>query len=125
MKRVIFYTIIIFNLNLACVSKPKVSLDKEAVVLSSIKGAKSKVDTLKITNNSHTLNNLDVLIEGLQSDYFKILTVIPKKLDVNKTFSLLIEFQPDINFVGLANAQLVIKCKDNYLIQCVIKIFGT
>ncbi|CAN0573517.1 unnamed protein product [Ectocarpus sp. 12 AP-2014] len=103
----------------------KIDTDKEAVILSALKGEKSKVDTVRITNNGNHINSLNVYIEGSEADYFKILSTTGKELDVNDVLQIPIEFQPDIEFVGMANAQLVAEISEGPLLKIPLRGLST
>ncbi|AWW31032.1 hypothetical protein DN752_13365 [Echinicola strongylocentroti] len=85
--------------------------DDPAIVLSSIRGEQSKVDTVVFRLGEHALDKVEVTYLGDQADLFSTnkLKTIDDKLIVS------VQFTPSMEFIGLAEAVMEIKLGDELL----------
>ncbi len=100
----------------SCSPKIKLKAQKQVVALSATKGEKSKVDTLVFLNSGKFINSLQPEIAGADAKYFTILSEFPQRVNAKESIAITTQFHPDENFVGLANAQLLLNvAKDSVL----------
>jgi hypothetical protein len=90
----------------------KLSASKHEVVFSAIKGTTSKPDTVELNSVTGTRKIGDLSITGAQSNFFSIKSAKPKQILAGKPEKIIITFQPDVNFLGIARATLQIKGTD-------------
>lgn len=96
-----------------CAKKKELVLNKQAVILSSIKGEKSKIDTLTITNKCNSKLEINTIVKGENYAFFKLLTKIPKFINPKETIKIPIQFLPKKDFIGVVNAELILNNKDS------------
>ncbi len=106
-KQILTYFLIVYSLSIGCAQNSELVLNKERVVLSAIKGGKSKVDTLIIYSHSKLNSGINIQITGINSSYFKLLVDNPQ-IESNGSLKIPVQFQPDSTFVGVANADIFI-----------------
>jgi hypothetical protein len=88
------------------------SANKLKVVMSAIKGTIGKPDTVEVRTLKGSRKIGDVTITGGQAKFFTVVSVIPKQVQAGKSEKIIINFKPDVNFLGVARATLQIKGTD-------------
>lgn len=99
-------TLLIFS---ASVSAQKLVSSKQNVVISAIKGTPGKTDTIALTSVKGTFKLGEIRITGDQANFFNIISDKPRQVSAGQTEKIIIGFQPDINFIGIAHAVLDLK----------------
>ncbi len=100
---------IILCVNIGCKpAKEVIAVDKQSIMLSAIKGKKSRIDTISVTTENLAAP-LNIEIVGAHSNYFHMVSEIPEKSIKKDSFSILIEFRPDLDFTGVATAAMMLK----------------
>jgi hypothetical protein len=108
MKKVILATLIFSFLLGSCSKKLVLDINKQEIILSAIKGDKSKLEKLIITNNHESKVELNIEFKGENSEFFKIIDAVPKNINAKESVEIPIQFQPNEDFIGVVKAQLVI-----------------
>jgi hypothetical protein len=83
----------------------KVIANKNLVALSAIKGTAGKSDTVSLTSKENVRMG-ELRIKGEHAKFFTVTSTKPRQLTKGKTEKIVIGFQPDANFVGIARAVL-------------------
>jgi hypothetical protein len=83
--------------------------NKQAIIISSIKGTSGKPDTLELISNKGRVNLGDIIITGEHAKFFSIVSASPKFVDEVSGKKVIIAFRPDENFTGIARATLQLK----------------
>ncbi len=94
--------------NHAFIFGQEVTINKHNIILSAIKGTVSKADTIQINSPHKKVKIGSINIKGKHADYFKIISPSLNELSVN-TITIVMVFEPDENFIGIAKAKLSIK----------------
>jgi hypothetical protein len=114
MKNICIALVIILCVNIGCKpAKELIAVDKQSIMLSAIKGEKSRIDTVSVTTENLAVP-LNIEIIGAHSKYFNMVSDISEKLLKKDTFSMLIEFRPDLDFTGVATAEMIMKTANGY-----------
>lgn len=108
MKKVAVLIFIFSFFIISCGTNKNLNISKDEIAFSSINGEKSKISTFLITNKSKIDLHLNFELKGENSNFFKFLTTIPNKVEANSSLEIPIQFQPNADFVGVANAQLLL-----------------
>lgn len=87
----------------------KAHSNKQNIILSAIKGTKSKPDTLELTSRKGNVRIGEMKITGEQSKFFKIVSAKPNHLSEENAEKVVLVFQPDENFIGIARGVLEVK----------------
>jgi hypothetical protein len=108
----------IFFLILTLLAVPSVirgqnlSASKLKVIISAIKGTVGKPDTIKLNSANGSKKIDDLSIIGMHANFFSIISTKPKHIQPGKPEKIIVKFQPDANFTGIARATLHIKGTD-------------
>ena len=94
-------------INIAVYSQ-QISVTKNNMVFSAIKGSVSKADTIYLASQG-SVNVGAIKITGDQAAFFKLISQKPNRVTSNKPESLVLVFQPTESFIGIARAVLEIK----------------
>jgi hypothetical protein len=81
---------------------------KNEIILSAIKGTRSRIDTISITS-TNTQNVGEILITGEHSNFFTLLSPQPDRISSFEPGVLAVVFEPDESFTGIARAELGIE----------------
>lgn len=125
MKNICISLGIILCVSMGCKSvKESIAVDKQSIMLSAIKGEKSRIDTLSVsTENLATPLNTEII--GAHAKYFNIVSDMPEKLLKNDTITILIEFRPAVDFTGVATAELTLKTANDSQINVALSGLST
>jgi hypothetical protein len=107
MQNVRYYTCLVLLIASQILVAQSLQANKDRVVLSAIKGADSKPDTIKLTPVVKKMSVI-VRITGEHADFFKIVTS-PKITFSGSAENLVVVFHPDESFLGLAQAVIEIR----------------
>jgi len=86
-----------------------VQADKQVLIFSAIKGTTSKADTLELKSLKRNVGVGEIKITGEQASFFKTVSPKLKNPPEGKTQQIVLVFQPDENFIGVARGTLEIK----------------
>jgi hypothetical protein len=87
----------------------KLIASKHNVIISAVKGASGRPDTVKLNCVGGRCKVGEARIMGLQSNFFSLVSPKPKEILEDKPQNIIITFHPDVNFTGVARATLQIK----------------
>lgn len=90
----------------------RISATKSEVIFSSIKGTQSKPDTIDVFSSKGNISISRVRIAGNQASFFKIIPSKVKKPSTKKAETIIVIFEPDESFIGIARATLELKGMD-------------
>jgi hypothetical protein len=90
----------------------KLSASKHEVVISAVRGTTGKPDTVELNSGNGSRKIGDVSIIGAQANFFSIMSTKPKQILARKSERIIINFHPDVNFLGIARATLQVKGTD-------------
>jgi hypothetical protein len=83
--------------------------NKYNVIISAIKGTAGKADTVSLSSVKENIRVREFRITGEQASFFSIISVKPKQVNKGKVEKIVTNFQPDINFLGIARAVLEVR----------------
>lgn len=112
MKKKIFLTLSLALLLINCSETKQFVLNKENIILSAVKGEKSKIDTLIITNTKNNKIELSVKINGTNFHFFKLKPSFPLVINPKESLKIPIVFKPSRDFIGIVNAKLLFNSKE-------------
>lgn len=98
-----------FLITVHALQAQKLSSSKQNVIISAIRGTMGKPDTLELVSEKGSIKTGDVRLTGDQANFFSIISPKPKQVNEGKAEHLVIAFQPDVNFTGVARAVLELK----------------
>lgn len=105
--------------------KPMEKIMDEGVVLSAIKGEQSKAGKISFTNTGGQLNNIYIETKGEHADMFQVESSKIKKINSNETVTILVTFHPKEDFIGIANAALILSADTNKKFSFPLKALST
>ena len=100
--------LLILSFTISTLHGQNVDVSKNKLALSAIKGTVSKSDSIIITSTSSS-NIGSISITGQQANFFKLISPKPKRITSSKPEALVVVFEPDESFIGIANAKLEIR----------------
>src|SRR5687768_5176655 len=90
----------------------KLSASKHKVVICAIKGTTSKPDTIELNSANGSIIIDDFSIMGAEANFFSVISVKPTQVQAGKPEKIIVNFHPDVNFIGIARATLQVKGTD-------------
>lgn len=115
---------ILFVLNCSCSnSSTALMLSKESLVFSAIQGEMSRVDTLVLSSKHLDLNSLNLKIEP--ASQFALLTPVHAASAMEEARFIVVQFRPEMGFVGVAEAELIISDAQEVLGSVELRGLGT
>ncbi|MFS4482143.1 hypothetical protein ACKGJY_03950 [Hyunsoonleella sp. 2307UL5-6] len=107
-KELVFglFAIILFACNKS--EKGTIIIKNDGAVFSAIKGQKSKAQSIILSNPTDKLNEVSLEITGVNKTFFKVETTLPETIEKDSNPKILLHFVPDENFIGIAEADLIV-----------------
>lgn len=84
------------------------NVSQQELIFSAIKGTTGRTDTL-VLSAQRTVKIKDIVISGTGAGYFKLVSPKPSQVVLGKNEKIVFSFTPAADFIGLAEATLMLK----------------
>lgn len=86
---------------------PVEAISPQEIVLSSIRGEKSRPFSVSFMNDSKRIKHFSVSFEGNQADFWRILSAVPEQIESGESIEIIVSFEPDSTFIGRVSGDMV------------------